>query len=83
MLFQYGREWIQQKTRELFPDDYAPMLQSILNLIHSPRSNEEMQNDMFELLGFDKIDFIQDLLVHRQELLANLKLKTEPEKCSE
>ncbi|XP_026331439.1 activating signal cointegrator 1 complex subunit 3 [Hyposmocoma kahamanoa] len=77
---KYGRDWIQEKTRELFPDDYAPMLQSILNLIHSTRSNEEIQNDMFDLLGFDKIEFIQDLLVHRQELLANLKLKTEPEK---
>lgn len=55
------------------------MLQSILNLIHSSQSNEEMQNEMFELLGFAKIDFIQDLLVHRQELLANL---AEPEKYS-
>lgn len=82
MLFQFGREWIQQKTRELFPDDYALMLQSILDFIHSPRTNEEMQNDMFEFLGFDKIDFIQDLLVNRQELLANLKLKTEPENDS-
>lgn len=58
------------------------MLQSILNFIHSSQSNDEMQNDMYELLGFDKIDFIEDLLVHRQDLLANLKLKTEPEKDS-
>lgn len=56
------------------------MLQSILNLMHSSQSNEEMQNEIFELLGFDKIDFIQELLVNRQELIANLK--TEPEKDS-
>lgn len=77
MLFQHNREWIQRITKELFPDDYALMLQSILDFIHSSQSNEEMQNDLFEFLGFDKIDFIQDLLVHRQELVANLKRQTE------
>lgn len=82
VFFQYGRDWIQDKTRELFPNDYAAMLQSILNFLHSSQNNEEIQNEMFDLIGFDKIDFIEDLLVHRQELLANLKLKTEPEKDS-
>lgn len=54
------------------------MLQSILNFLHSSQSNEEMQNDMFDLMGFDKIDFTEELLMHRQELLANLAQKSVP-----
>ncbi|KAI5644855.1 sec63 brl domain-containing protein [Phthorimaea operculella] len=69
----YTKRWLEKKMRQLFPgDDCTDYFESVLNFLHSSQSNEEMQNELFELLGFDKIDFIQELLVHRQEIVTSL-----------
>ncbi|KAJ2954701.1 hypothetical protein O0L34_g3002 [Tuta absoluta] len=69
----YTKRWLEKKMRQLFPgDDCTDYFQSVLNFLHSSQSNEEMQNELFELLGFDKIDFIQELLTHRQEIVTSL-----------
>lgn len=51
----------------------ADILQSVITLLNSPRSNDDIQNDLFELLGFDKFEFIQELLEHRNDVLNSLK----------
>lgn len=56
----------------------ADALQSLITLLNSPRSNDEMQNDLFELLGFDKFEFIQEILEHRQDITDSLKTPVQP-----
>lgn len=56
----------------------ADILQSIITFLNSPRSNDDLQNDMFELLGFDKFEFIQEMLLHRQDITNSLRAPPPP-----
>ncbi|KOB75495.1 Activating signal cointegrator 1 complex subunit 3, partial [Operophtera brumata] len=72
----YGKTWLETKVNELYVTSgisSADILQSIITFLNSPRTNDDLQNDMFELLGFDKFEFIQEMLVHRQEITNNLR----------
>lgn len=51
----------------------ADILQSMITLLNSPRSNDDIQNDLFELLGFDKFEFIEEILQHRQQITDSLR----------
>ncbi|XP_047508654.1 activating signal cointegrator 1 complex subunit 3 [Pieris napi] len=79
---KFGKVWLETKVRELYESSggmtSADVLQSIITLLNSPRSNDEMQNDLFELLGFDKFEFIQEILEHRQDITDSLKAPIQP-----
>ncbi|XP_061729195.1 activating signal cointegrator 1 complex subunit 3 isoform X1 [Cydia pomonella] len=74
---KFGKAWLETKVTELYaniPDiSSADIMQSVITLLNSPRSNDDMQNDLFELLGFDKFEFIQELLEHRQDVVNSLR----------
>lgn len=42
---------------------------TILMMLKSTRSNEELQNELFDLLGFDSFELIEALLQHRNNVL--------------
>lgn len=69
--------WLESKVSELYDGSMgissADILQSIITLLNSPRSNDDIQNDLFELLGFDKFEFIEEILQHRKEITDSLK----------
>ncbi|CAH2054677.1 unnamed protein product, partial [Iphiclides podalirius] len=74
---KFGKTWLETKVQGLYNNEggmsSADILQSIITLLNSPTSNDEMQNDLFELLGFDKFEFIQEILEHRREIIDSLK----------
>ncbi|XP_053615369.1 activating signal cointegrator 1 complex subunit 3 [Plodia interpunctella] len=74
---KFTKSWLEVKIKELYNDSSGmsgtDALQSIITFLNSPRSNDELQNDLFDLLGFDKFEFIQEMLVHRQEITDSLK----------
>ncbi|XP_063379753.1 activating signal cointegrator 1 complex subunit 3 [Cydia fagiglandana] len=74
---KFGKAWLETKVTELYaniPDiSSADIMQTVITLLNSPRSNDDMQNDLFELLGFDKFEFIQELLEHRQDVVNSLR----------
>ncbi|CAH2095219.1 unnamed protein product [Euphydryas editha] len=74
---KFGKVWLETKVSELYDGSMgissADILQSIITLLNSPRSNDEIQNDLFELLGFDKFEFIEEILQHRKEVTDSLK----------
>ncbi|KAH9644006.1 hypothetical protein HF086_004267 [Spodoptera exigua] len=74
---KYGKTWLETKVKEQYENvaeiSSVDILQSIITLLNSPRTNDEMQNDLFELLGFDKFEFIQEILEHRQDIINSLK----------
>ncbi|CAG4955228.1 unnamed protein product [Parnassius apollo] len=75
--YKFGKTWLETRVKELYENSSgmssADILQSVITLLNSSRSNDEMQNDLFELLGFDKFEFIQEILEHRQEIIDSLK----------
>ncbi|KAG6462956.1 hypothetical protein O3G_MSEX013556 [Manduca sexta] len=74
---KFGKTWLETKIQLLYENateiSSADILQSIITLLNSPRSNDEMQNDLFELLGLDKFEFLQEVLEHRQDIINSLK----------
>ena len=46
----------------------------------SSKSDEALQNELFDLLGFDKFEFIQTLLQHRSEIVASANKAKEKKK---
>lgn len=48
------------------------LVESLLSVLKSKKSNTELQNELIELLGFDKFDILELILEHRQEILKNI-----------
>ena len=58
--------WLEAKVQESFKGGAmsAPEMTAVLvKILASKRTSEELQMELFELLGFDRIDLIQLLLV--------------------
>ena len=47
------------------------MSSTLEEMLLSPKSDDALQNDLFELLGFDKFEFIQTLLQNRKEIVSS------------
>ncbi|GLG93341.1 Putative activating signal cointegrator 1 complex subunit 3 B [Gryllus bimaculatus] len=68
---KYGPKWLEgelQKVSCSLPADV--MCQTVLNLLRSGRSNDDLQNELFDLLGFDQFELIQTLFEHRSHITA-------------
>ncbi|XP_039272645.2 activating signal cointegrator 1 complex subunit 3-like [Styela clava] len=63
--------WLEKNLRKYFHSDH--FLPNIMSLLQSSSSNDHLQNELFDLLGFDRFDLIQELLEHRQDLLKDQK----------
>nr|KAG5694899.1 hypothetical protein BaRGS_029516 [Batillaria attramentaria] len=73
-----GREavdsyWLQKQVKTFFASDdtglglsLAELCSTIVDVLTSSRSDDELQNELFELLGFDRFEFIQLLLENRK-----------------
>ncbi len=42
----------------------------MLNVLSSKNSSDALQTDLFDLLGFERIELVQELLEHRQDIVA-------------
>lgn len=73
----YGSFWLEKELKKFSSSAPADaMCHTILNLLKSGRSNDDLQNELFDLLGFDRIELIEELLQHRSEI-------TEPDLITE
>ena len=55
----------------------------LLKSLTSKRSSDELQMELFELIGFDRIELIQLILEHRQDIVtAHSKSKTAMKKVN-
>ena len=46
------------------------MCSVIFDVLSSPRGDEVIQNELFELLGFERFEFIQELLANRHSIVV-------------
>jgi activating signal cointegrator complex subunit 3 len=67
--------WLKQKCDFYFGNagehlNSGDMCSVIFDLLSSRRGNQEMQNELFELLGFDRFEFIEELLSNREKIIT-------------
>lgn len=46
---------------------------TIVNLLSTSRTSDDLQTELFDLLGFDRIELIQNVLSHRSEIVESFK----------
>ena len=44
---------------------------TLVSLLSSSRSSDDLQAELFDLIGFEKIELIQLILTHRQEIVES------------
>ncbi|XP_055382886.1 activating signal cointegrator 1 complex subunit 3 [Condylostylus longicornis] len=55
---KYSKAWFSTYVGE-------ELINSLIEVLKSTKSNDELQNDLFEFLGFDKFELIEDILNNR------------------
>ncbi len=69
---KYNRAWL---TKHVNPD----LIEALVDLLKSSRTNDELQNELFDFLGFDKFEAIQEMLENRKLILKTLELEQKKE----
>jgi antiviral helicase SLH1 len=78
----YGNEWFEEKCAIIATKNGLPVEDfkaQTLGLISSGRSDEELQNLLTDLVGYDDFDFIIDVLGHKNVILSAIARHTEQE----
>ena len=63
-------------------EEHVHLLTSITELLNSKKSNNELQNDLIELLGFEHFDLVQQVLKDRTKISSQLQEFEQKEKRS-
>ncbi|XP_046804220.1 activating signal cointegrator 1 complex subunit 3 [Lucilia cuprina] len=63
-------------------DEHAHLINSLTELLNSKKSNNELQNDLIELLGFEHFDLVQEVLNERSKIGNQLQDLEQKEKRS-
>ncbi|XP_065574248.1 activating signal cointegrator 1 complex subunit 3-like [Artemia franciscana] len=66
---KYGRDWLSKKLNG-FADDTKDLADSVVSMLSSERSDESLQNELFDLLGFERFELISDLLQNRSAIVS-------------
>ncbi|CRL02261.1 CLUMA_CG015304, isoform A [Clunio marinus] len=72
----FDRSWLVTRVN-------SDVLEPLIVTLKSNRSNDELQNELFELLGFDNIEIIQEILVNRKSLQKNFESNERKEQVKE
>lgn len=62
----YNRAWLLANINN-------EVIESLLSVLKSKKSNAELQNELIELLGFDKFETLETILEHRKEFIKNIE----------
>ncbi|KAK9503226.1 hypothetical protein O3M35_011843 [Rhynocoris fuscipes] len=77
----FGKSWLIKEVEKCCNNSNGltteDMCNTIINLLTSNRTNDALQNELFDFLGFDNFEFIQSLLEHRKEIYMSNKLEQE------
>jgi antiviral helicase SLH1 len=73
---QYDRTWLQQKCQLLASQqpgvDANEVSQRIIAALATDNGDDELQMSLAEIVGFDDLDFVIELIAHRKEILRSL-----------
>lgn len=61
-----NRAWLlKQVNSDLIP--------SFIGMLKSKKTNDELQNELIDMMGFDKFDVIQTIFDHRKQIVVNIE----------
>ncbi|XP_035210499.1 activating signal cointegrator 1 complex subunit 3-like, partial [Stegodyphus dumicola] len=68
---KYDQQWLEISLKDSASENLssAELALSVSQLLKSDKSNEELQNELFDLLGYERFELIQDILKHRNEII--------------
>ena len=66
-LFNQCEKHIAQQSDSAL--NVSHLTSAVFEILNSTRSNDEIQNEMFDLLGFDAFDLILKILEHRNDII--------------
>ncbi|KAG8186270.1 hypothetical protein JTE90_004616 [Oedothorax gibbosus] len=66
---KYDEDWLGKSLRDSMDSDAMEMTLYIVQLLKTKR-NEELQTELFDLLGFERIELIQSILEHQNDIIA-------------
>ena len=71
---KYTIEWLENQlgNRSETGLSGSELSLTIVELLKTDRSSDDLQTELFDLLGFDKIELIQALFEHRSDLVQSL-----------
>ncbi|XP_072153378.1 activating signal cointegrator 1 complex subunit 3 isoform X4 [Bemisia tabaci] len=78
---KYSKEWLANEIRKSFqgqtPTDMSmeDFIVSVSATLESNHSNDELQNELFDLIGFDHFELVSCLLEHRNDIVNNCKVE--------
>lgn len=78
----FGVEWLADKCFAIAGQNglSADVFQSqILSVLTSGRSEDELQAELTDLVGFDDLDFVIELLSHKDDVVADISAQTHKE----
>lgn len=71
----YDRAWLESKCQALATQkpgiNAGELVQQIAAVLAADSSDDELQMSLAEIVGFDDLDFVIDLIAHRKEILAS------------
>uniref|UniRef100_A0A2Z5TZE8 U5 small nuclear ribonucleoprotein 200 kDa helicase n=1 Tax=Reticulitermes speratus TaxID=60591 RepID=A0A2Z5TZE8_9NEOP len=76
----FGKSWLEKELQKYYEGSNPPGLSSdefaetVVTMLNSGRSNDELQNELFDLLGFDRFQLIQSLLEHRSDIIYSASI---------
>ncbi len=68
-------QWLENKISGYYGDELPAGMSvpefslTLIQLLQSKRSSDDLQTELFDLVGFDRFELIQSLLEHREELV--------------
>lgn len=61
-----NRAWLLQRVN-------SDLIEPLLSILKSKKSTDELQNEVIDLLGFDKFDVIQTVFANRKQIVQNIE----------
>ncbi|EEA19860.1 putative steryl acetyl hydrolase mug81 [Talaromyces marneffei ATCC 18224] len=76
----YDHSWLESRCQQLAAQksglDSEALLQQIVALLASDSGDDELQMSLAEIIGFDDLDLVIDIITHRQDILSSKAPKT-------
>lgn len=78
----YGPSWLSNRCSEVASTksgaDAGAFQDEISHILSSSRTEDQLQGSLTDLIGFDHLDFVTELLSHREEIVAALVPRDQP-----
>ncbi|KAF5015403.1 hypothetical protein F66182_13283, partial [Fusarium sp. NRRL 66182] len=76
----YDHSWLESRCQQLAAQksglDSEALVQQIVALLASDSGDDELQMSLAEIIGFDDLDLVIDIIAHRQDILLSKESKT-------